>query len=265
MTEPLVTPLLELRGLTRSYGSLTAVDDVDLAIARGERHALIGPNGAGKSTLFATVAGTLRASGGRVLLSGQDVTSLPEADRARRGMVRTYQHSSLFLDCSVLDNVALAVQRVHRVAHRFDKAARRFRHTDAEARRHLDSVGLGGRARDKVAALSHGERRQLEVAMVLATEPALVMFDEPTAGMSAAETERFVALMERLPEDLTVLIVEHDLEVVFRLADRVTVLHLGKVLASGPPEAIRADEAVQRAYLGSARAEDLFVDSGGPR
>ncbi|TPQ18178.1 ABC transporter ATP-binding protein [Streptomyces sporangiiformans] len=260
-----MTPLLELRGLTRSYGSLTAVDSVDLALAPGERHALIGPNGAGKSTLFATVAGTLRASGGSVLLSGQDVTSLPEGERARRGMVRTYQHSSLFLDCSVLDNVALAVQRVHRVAHRCDRAARRFRHIDTEARRHLDSVGLLGRAQDMAAALSHGERRQLEVAMVLATEPALVMFDEPTAGMSAAETERFVALMERLPERLTVLIVEHDLDVVFRLAERVTVLHLGKVLASGPPEAIRADEAVQRAYLGSARTEDLFAEAGGER
>ncbi|MDX3587662.1 ABC transporter ATP-binding protein [Streptomyces europaeiscabiei] len=258
-----MTTLLELRGLTRSYGSLTAVDQVDLTITRGERHALIGPNGAGKSTLFATMAGTLRASAGRIMLAGQDVTALPEAERARRGMVRTFQHSSLFLDCSVLDNVALAVQRVHGVAHRFDRAARRFRRTEAEARRHLDSVGLAGRAQDKVAALSHGERRQLEVAMVLATEPALVMFDEPTAGMSAAETERFVALMERLPEHLTVLVVEHDLDVVFRLADRVTVLHLGKVLASGRPEEIRADEAVRRAYLGSARSEDLFAETGG--
>ena len=260
-----MTPILELRGLTRCYGSLTAVDRVDMSVMPGERHALIGPNGAGKSTLFATVAGTLRASAGRVLLSGQDVTPLPESERARRGMLRTYQHSSLFLDCSVLDNVALAVQRVHRVAHRFDRAARRFRRTDAQARRHLESVGLAGRGHDKVAALSHGERRQLEVAMVLATEPALVMFDEPSAGMSAAETERFVALLQRLPDSLTVLIVEHDLDVVFRVADRVTVLHLGQVLASGPPERIRADEAVQRAYLGSGRAEDLFADAGGPR
>ncbi|WP_433462173.1 ABC transporter ATP-binding protein [Spirillospora sp. CA-128828] len=260
-----MTPVLELQGLTRSYGVLTAVDQVNLTVAQGERHALIGPNGAGKSTLFATAAGTLRASAGRVLFRGHDVTSLPESERARRGMLRTYQHSSLFLGCSVLDNVALAAQRVQKVAHRFDRAARRFRHTEAEARRHLDSVGLAGRAHDTVADLSHGERRQLEVAMVLATQPALVMFDEPTAGMSAAETERFVTLMEQLPPTLTVLIVEHDLDVVFRLADRVTVLHLGKVLASGPPEAIRADEAVQRAYLGSARTEDLFTDAGGSR
>ncbi|WP_460062204.1 ABC transporter ATP-binding protein [Streptomyces sp. YKOK-I1] len=260
-----MTAQLELRGLTRSYGSLTAVDSVELTVARGERHALIGPNGAGKSTLFATVAGTLRASSGSVLLAGQDVTSLTEADRVRRGMVRTYQHSSLFLDCSVLDNVALAAQRVHRVAHRFDRAARHFRRTESDALRHLDSAGLSGRGRDKASALSHGERRQLEVAMVLATEPSLVMFDEPTAGMSAAETERFVALLERLPGDLTVVVVEHDLDVVFRLADRITVLHLGRVLASGPPEAIRADEAVRRAYLGSARTEDLFTDAGGSR
>jgi branched-chain amino acid transport system ATP-binding protein len=260
-----VTPLLELQGLTRSYGSLVAIDSVDLSVLPGQRHALIGPNGAGKSTLFATVAGTLQATSGRVLFSGADVTGLPESQRARRGMLRTYQHSSVFLDCSVLDNVALAVQRVHRVAHRFDRAARRFPRTEATARRHLESVGLGARAEAKAAVLSHGERRQLEVAMVLAADPALVMFDEPTAGMSAAETERFVQLMRRLPEELTLLIVEHDLDVVFRLADRVTVLHLGRVLATGPPEQIQADQAVQQAYLGAAHTEDLFIDAGGNR
>ncbi|WP_327583893.1 ABC transporter ATP-binding protein [Nonomuraea sp. NBC_00507] len=253
-----MTPLLELRGLTRAYGSLTAVDHVDLAVSPGERHALIGPNGAGKSTLFATVAGTLPATGGSVMFAGQDVTALPESERARRGLLRTYQHSSLFLDCSVLDNVALAVQRVHRVAYRFDRAARRFRRTEAEARRHLESVGLAGRADDRAADLSHGERRQLEVAMVLAAQPALVMFDEPTAGMSAAETERFAALVERLPDELTLLIVEHDLDVVFRLADRITVLHLGRVLATGTPQEIQADDEVRRAYLGSARTDELF-------
>ncbi|MGP3911444.1 ABC transporter ATP-binding protein [Nonomuraea sp. 10N515B] len=253
-----MTPLLELRGLTRAYGSLTAVDHVDLAVSPGERHALIGPNGAGKSTLFATVAGTLPATGGSVMFAGQDVTALPESERARRGLLRTYQHSSLFLNCSVLDNVALAVQRVHRVAYRFDRAARRFLRTEAEARRHLESVGLAGRAGDRAADLSHGERRQLEVAMVLAAQPALVMFDEPTAGMSAAETERFAALVERLPDELTLLIVEHDLDVVFRLADRITVLHLGRVLATGTPQEIQADDEVRRAYLGSARTDELF-------
>ncbi|MFD0852334.1 ATP-binding cassette domain-containing protein, partial [Actinomadura adrarensis] len=137
-----MTALLELRGLTRSYGSLTAVDHVDLTVEVGERHALIGPNGAGKSTLFATVAGTLRATEGGILFGGDDVTSLSESERARRGLLRTFQHSSLFLDCSVLDNVALAVQRVHRVAHRFHRAARRFQRTEAEARRQLEAVGL---------------------------------------------------------------------------------------------------------------------------
>ncbi|GLZ05517.1 ABC transporter ATP-binding protein [Actinomadura sp. NBRC 104412] len=260
-----MTAVLALRGLTRSYSSLTAVDQVDLTVRAGERHALIGPNGAGKSTLFATVAGTLRATSGSVLFAGEDVTSLSESDRARRGLLRTFQHSSLFLDCSVQDNVALAVQRVHGVAHRFHRAAWRFRRTEAEARHRLETVGLAGRAHHKVAALSHGERRQLEVAMVLAAQPSLVMFDEPTAGMSAAETERFVELLQRLPRNLTVLIVEHDLDVVFRLADRVTVLHLGKVLATGTPERIRADEDVQRAYLGAARTDDLFTDSGASR
>ncbi|TNY38278.1 ABC transporter ATP-binding protein [Thermomonospora catenispora] len=258
-----MTPALRLEGLTRSYGSLTAVDHVDLTVARGERHALIGPNGAGKSTLFATVAGTLRATSGRVLLNGRDVTALSESERARRGLLRTYQHSSLFLGCTVLDNVALAVQRVQRVAHRFDRPARGFRRVQARALEHLESVGLAGRAHDTASELSHGERRQLEVAMVLAAEPAVVMFDEPTAGMSAAETERFATLLEGLPRSLTVVIVEHDLDVVFRLADRVTVLHLGAVLASGPPAAIRSDEAVRAAYLGAARTEDLFT--GGAR
>ncbi|SEH00196.1 branched-chain amino acid transport system ATP-binding protein [Nonomuraea solani] len=254
-----MTPLLELRGLTHAYGSLKAVDGVDLTVRPGERHALIGPNGAGKSTLFATVAGTLAASGGSVLFDGQDITGLRESERARRGLLRTYQHSSLFLDCSVADNVALAVQRVHRVAHRLDRAAWRFRRTEAETARHLEAVGLAGRANDRAADLSHGERRQLEVAMVLAARPALVMFDEPTAGMSAAETERFAELVESLPSALTLLIVEHDLDVVFRLADRVTVLYLGRVLASGPPERIRADEEVRRAYLGAARTDELFT------
>jgi branched-chain amino acid transport system ATP-binding protein len=209
------------------------------------------------------VAGTLPATTGSVLFDGHDITALPESERARRGLLRTYQHASLFLNCSVLDNVALSVQRVQRVAHRFDRAARRFRRTEAEARRHLEAAGLAGRAGDQAVALSHGERRQLEVAMVLAAQPALVMFDEPTAGMSAAETEHFADLVERLPDTLTLLIVEHDLDVVFRLADRVTVLHLGGVLASGTPEQIRADDAVRAAYLGSARTDDLFT--GGPR
>ena len=249
-----MTPILELQGLTRAYGSLTAVRGVDLTVMPGERHALIGPNGAGKSTLFATVAGTLPATSGRVLFQGDDVTRLSEPARARRGLVRTFQHSSLFLHCSVLDNVALAVRRTRGVG-------RRFRNTSSEALRRLADVGLASRAGDLAAALSHGERRQLEVAMVLAAEPSLVLFDEPTAGMSAAETERFAQLLAGLPERLTVIIVEHDLDVVFRLASHVTVLHLGRVLASGAPEAIRADKAVQRAYLGTAKTEELFVEA----
>ncbi|GAA4730804.1 ABC transporter ATP-binding protein [Phytohabitans rumicis] len=254
-----MTPILELDGLTHAYGSLTAVDRVSMDVLPGHRHALIGPNGAGKSTLFATVAGTLRATGGRIRFAGRDVTGLSESARARLGLVRTYQHSSLFLNCTVLDNVALAVQRVHRRAHRLDRPARRFRRITERSERHLAEMGLLTRAGAKAAALSHGERRQLEVAMVLATEPSLVLFDEPTAGMSAAETERFVQLLAGLPAELTVVIVEHDLDVVFRLATRVSVLHLGRVLATGTAEQVRADESVQRAYLGTARTEELFT------
>jgi branched-chain amino acid transport system ATP-binding protein len=243
-------PILQLLGLTRRFGSLTAVDQVDLDFLPGDRHALIGPNGAGKSTLFATIAGTLRPTGGRIRFAGRDVTPLPESARARLGLVRTYQHSSLFLSLSLLDNVALAVQRVHRTAMRPDRPARRFRHVGQLAERQLAAMGLADRATDPAASLSHGERRQLEVAMVLAAEPSVVMFDEPTAGMSAAETEQFVRLLAKLPSEITVVIVEHDLDVVFRLASRVTVLHLGRVLASGTPEQIQADESVRHAYLG---------------
>ena len=262
-----MTPILELHELTRAYGSLTAVDHVDMAVLPGHRHALIGPNGAGKSTLFATVAGTLRATGGRIRFSGRDMTRLSESARARLGLVRTYQHASLFLGCTVLDNVAMAVQRVHRRAHRLDRPAHRFRQITDLAERHLADVGLGDRAGDRAATLSHGERRQLEVAMVLATEPSVVMFDEPTAGMSAAETEQFVRQLAALPPELTVLIVEHDLDVVFRLATRVTVLHFGRVLATGTPEQIRADESVRHAYLGTSSTEELFTSAepGGHR
>jgi branched-chain amino acid transport system ATP-binding protein len=259
MTGPGHEPILRLEGLTLRYGALTAVDHVDLTVRDGARHALIGPNGAGKSSLFSVVAGAVQATEGKVILGGKDVSGLNEAGRARVGLVRTFQHSSLFLGISVLDNVRLAVERAHGRPKRPWPMPRADRVITEQAMGHLEAVGLVDRRSSLCGALSHGERRQLEVAMVLACDPRLVLFDEPTAGMSAAETQRFSELVEALPSQITTVVVEHDLDVVFRLADRVSVLAAGRLIADGTPDEVRADEAVKEAYLGKPRsAEPLF-------
>jgi len=253
------TDILVLEELTLRYGALTAVDHVSLRIRRGARHALIGPNGAGKSSLFSVVAGTQRATEGRVMFDGQDVSGLTEGGRARVGLVRTFQHSSLFLGMSVLDNARLAVERSQGRPKRPWPSRKRDRKITDAARTHIDSAGLTDRREAVCGALSHGERRQLEVALVLSCNPQLVLFDEPTAGMSAAETERFSEVVESLPTEITTIVVEHDLDVVFRLADRISVLSAGALIADGSPEEIRADEAVREAYLGKPRSsEPLF-------
>jgi branched-chain amino acid transport system ATP-binding protein len=258
-----MTPLLETHGLTRRYGSLVALDGVSLVVAAGARHAVIGPNGAGKSTLFALVTGSLRPSAGRVTFDGQDVTRRPDHARARAGMGTTFQHARLFTSLSVLDNVALATQRTAGLGMAMLRSAGRHQAVREAAMAHLEQVGLADRAAAPAEALSHGERRQLEVALALATAPRLLLLDEPTAGMSAADSARFAGLVESLGEEVTVLIIEHDLDVVFRLATRVTVLHLGRVLADGTPDEVRADEAVRRAYLGDADLDDLFIGGTG--
>lgn len=257
-----MTALLEVEGLTLRYGAVTAVDDVTLTVAEGSRHALIGPNGAGKSSLFSVLGGATRATSGTVRFGGTDITSSDEVARARAGLVRTYQHSSLFLRLSVLDNVKLAVERRSGRPLRPWPSPRADRRVAAAALERLDQVGLADRSREPVSSLSHGERRQLEVALVLACEPRLVLFDEPTAGMSAAETTRFLELVEGLPRAITTVVVEHDLDVVFRLADRISVLAAGRLIADGSPEEVRADAAVNEAYLGAADGrEPLFTDS----
>ncbi len=251
-------PILDIRDLTLSFGSLTAVDGVTLRVQEGARHALIGPNGAGKSTLFGVLAGRLRATSGQIFFNGQDVTALSEAERARKGLVRTFQHSSLFLGMSVLDNVRLAVERTISQPKRPWPNPRRDRAVTDAAMTHLESVGLLSRPSSLCGALSHGERRQVEVAMVLACEPRMVLFDEPTAGMSVAETNRFAEIVESLPRKVTVVVVEHDLDIVFRLAERVSVLAAGKLIADGTPEDIRTNDAVQEAYLGTSSNDALF-------
>jgi branched-chain amino acid transport system ATP-binding protein len=257
MTEP----LLSLSGVSRAFGALKAVDDVSLDVPAGARHALIGPNGAGKSTLFKLITGAMPVSGGTVRLAGDDITKLAEHERARRGISQTLQHSSLFLTQTVLQNVLLAAQRRH--GSRTSLVPRRQAAARDRARALLTDVGLEKRGDIPVSALSHGERRQVEVAVALACEPRLLLLDEPAAGMSPAESSRLVGLLRALPEAVTVVIVEHDLDVVFALAESVTVLHLGRVLMTGSPDEVRASEAVQEAYLGTGR-ESLFLDDPGP-
>ena len=258
-----MTTVLECAGVTKRFGSLAAVDAVDLTIAGGARHALIGPNGAGKSTFFNLLSGVLRPTSGRIVFAGEDVTRRSDAWRSRKGLAKTFQHSSLFLSLSVADNVAMAAQRVTGAGMKVRTPASRCPGVDDVVDDCLRRTGLTDRARSRVSELSHGERRQLEVAVALATAPRLLLLDEPTAGMSAAESGKFGDLVESLPREVTVLIIEHDLDVVFRLADRISVLHLGKLLADGSPEEIRADERVQTAYLGTARTEELFFAPGG--
>jgi branched-chain amino acid transport system ATP-binding protein len=244
-------------GLSRSFGALRAVDGVDLEVATGARHALIGPNGAGKSTLFKLVTGTMRAHAGTVELAGRDVTRLSEVKRCRLGMSQTMQHASLFSSMTAAETVALAVQRHD--GGRISPFPRRRPHVRDRGEELLAGVGLTGRGDVAVPALSHGERKQLEVALALACRPSLLLLDEPAAGMSAAESARLVELLAGLPSEITVLFVEHDLDLVFSLADAVTVLHLGRVLLSGTPDDVRTSDAVREAYLGARRREELFL------
>lgn len=252
-----MTPVLSCAGLRRSFGALTAVDDVDLEVAPGARHALIGPNGAGKSTLFKLVTGVLPAEAGRVTLDGADVTRTSEVRRSRLGMSQTLQHASLFPSMTSRESVVLAAQR--HAGGRISMLPRRQAAVWARAEELLGDVGLAGRGGIPVRSLAHGELKQLELALALACRPRLLLLDEPAAGMSAAERGRLVELLDGLPSAVTVLFVEHDLDLVFALADAVTVLHLGRVLLSGSPEEIRASEAVREAYLGTGRREELFL------
>jgi branched-chain amino acid transport system ATP-binding protein len=226
------------------------VDSVDLAVAEGELHALIGPNGAGKTTLVNLLGGALKPDEGRIRLAGEDVTRLPDHARARRGLARSFQITSVFPSFTAEDNVALAVQAQAGHGFRFWRPARRDPALRDPARAALERVGLGRRADTPAAALSHGERRQLELAMALATNPRVLMLDEPVAGMAPDESARMVALLAGLKGRTAMLLIEHDMDAVFALADRITVLVGGRVIAGGPPAAIRADADVQRAYLG---------------
>jgi len=246
----MTAPLLEARGLVKRFGGLVATDHLDLDLHPGEIHAVIGPNGAGKSTLIAQLAGELRPDAGRILFDGQDITAAPPHRRARLGLARSFQVTSVFLGFSALHNVALSVQAHAGHSFRFWRPAADDASLTGPARATLDRVGLGRRAHIRAADLSHGERRQLEIAMALASDPRLLLLDEPMAGMGPDESRRMIELLRALVPAHAILLVEHDMDAVFALAERVTVLVYGRVIASGAPDAVRADEKVRRAYLG---------------
>ncbi len=246
MTEP----LLEIRVLVKRFGALAATDHLSLSVARGEIHALIGPNGAGKTSLLAQIAGTLRPDQGQIVFEGRDITRLAVHQRVRRGLVRSFQITRLFNRFSVLDNVALAVQARSGSSLSFWRPVAAERELIDEARSVLALVDLEHKADTPCDALPHGEQRSLEVALALATRPSLLLLDEPLAGTGPQESERMVALIERLRSQVTILLVEHDVDAVFRLADRVSVMVGGRVIASGTPQAVRRDPEVITAYLG---------------
>jgi branched-chain amino acid transport system ATP-binding protein len=242
--------LLQTTGLYKHFGGVVATDRVDLDVAAGELHALIGPNGAGKTTLIAQLSGLLAPDEGRILLGGEDITRFPAYARVKRGLARSFQVTSVFPRLSVIDNLALAVQARSGTSFSFwrprDSEHAIFEEAAAIARQ----VGLAGRVRSLASSLAHGEQRQLELGLALATRPKLLLLDEPMAGMGVEESARLVELIAHLKTRLTILLVEHDMDAVFRLADRISVLVSGRLIASGSPDAIRADASVRKAYLG---------------
>ncbi|PAT43837.1 ABC transporter ATP-binding protein [Vandammella animalimorsus] len=247
--------LLHVDDLVKRFGGLTATDHAHLQVRPGELHALIGPNGAGKTTLIAQVAGALAPSSGRILFDGQDVTAWPMHRRVHLGLVRSYQITSIFKRLPVLDNLALALQSRSGSSFAFWRAARAERARYEQAAQIAQRIGLGARLARLAGDLSHGEQRQLEVGMALALSPKLLLLDEPMAGMGPEESERMVQLLLALKEQqATILLVEHDMDAVFRVADRISALVFGKVIATGAPQDIRRHPEVQRAYLGDEHA-----------
>jgi branched-chain amino acid transport system ATP-binding protein len=242
--------MLELRNLTKRFGGVVATDSVTLDVAQGEVHALIGPNGAGKTTLVGQISGSLATDTGKILFETADITAWREHQRVKLGLARSYQITSIFKRFSVRDNLALAVQARSGSSFSFWRPVAAEAALFDEARGIADQVGLSKKVGALASTLAHGEQRALEVGLALATRPRLVLLDEPMAGMGPEESQRMIALISRIRASVTVLLVEHDMDAVFRLADRITVLVNGRVIATGKPEAIRADAEVRRAYLG---------------
>jgi branched-chain amino acid transport system ATP-binding protein len=246
MTEP----ILRLENLCKNFGALVVTDHVDLALQTGELHAVIGPNGAGKTTLLHQISGLLRSDSGRIWLAGEDVSHAPMHERVRRGLARTFQITSILPGFSVLENVALAVQARSGSSFRFFGNASREGELNRPALACLQEVGLAARAHVPAGLMSHGEKRQLELAIALATKPRVLLLDEPLAGTGREESEQVVATLRRLKARMTILLIEHDMDAVFALADRVSVLVYGRMIATGSPEQVRANSEVRAAYLG---------------
>jgi len=242
--------LLSVERLSKSFGALRASDGIDFDVGEGETHAIIGPNGAGKTTLISQLAGNLRPDAGCIRFAGEDITRLSAPRRSRKGLARSFQITSVFPEFTALANVALAVQAQAGHSFRFWKPAQQDAALLDPAGRILDEVGLAERKNILAANLAHGEHRQLEVAMALATRPRLLLLDEPMAGMGVEESGRMIALLGGLKRRLTIILVEHDMDAVFRLADRISVLVYGRIIATDTPEKVRTNEEVRRAYLG---------------
>ncbi len=242
--------VLQTEKLCKSFGALTVADGIDFALEAGARHALIGPNGAGKTTFVNMLTGALSPSSGRIVLAGEEVTRVSQAARVKRGLGRTFQISSLFRSLPVLDNVALATAERHGVAARMWRAASSHRAIVDESRRLLADFGLADDATAIVKDLPYGKQRLVEIAIALALRPKVLLLDEPAAGVPSEETHKILDMVERLPPHIAVLIIEHDMDLVFRLARRITVLVQGQVLVEGPPEEIARDPRVHRVYLG---------------
>lgn len=248
------SPLLRASGLTRRFGGLAAVNNVTVDLHAGEIHAVIGTNGAGKSTLINMLSGEIAVSAGSITLNGTDVTRLSQPRRARSGIGRSYQRTTIFPGLSVLENCRLAAQAARQQPWAVWQAASRCALSLGAARAALDATGLAAMGNATAGSMSHGKKRQLEIAMCLATQPQVLLLDEPLAGMGAEETERMLSLLERLKQTHAILLVEHDMDAVFRVADRITVMVNGEVIASDGPEAIRSNTEVQTAYLGATHS-----------
>ena len=247
-------PLLVIDRLIKRFGGLVATDNLSLDVMPGEVHAIIGPNGAGKTTLIAQLSGELKSDSGKVLFDGNDITQLPANARSMLGLARSFQVTSIFRDFSALDNVALAVQAHAGSSFRFWGAARKDKSLRDPAREALSRVGIGARADVIAGDLSHGEQRQLEIAMAIATGPRMLLLDEPMAGMGGEESARMVDILRAFKGSHTILLIEHDMDAVFALADRISVLVYGRCIATGKPDDIRANEEVRQAYLGEEEA-----------
>jgi branched-chain amino acid transport system ATP-binding protein len=246
------TPVLETEMLSKSFGGLAAVRNVSISLRRGELHALIGPNGAGKSTLVNLLSGELKPTSGAIRLDGRPVTGASAPVLAQAGVARSFQRTNIFAPLSIRDNVRLAAQAIHTPAHHLLRPSASATDLDARVATVLERISLAEAPHRIASTLSHGEQRLLEIAMTLAGAPRLLLLDEPLAGMGNEESEAIAGLLKGLARDHAVLLIEHDMDFVFAVADRMTVMVEGALLASGPPAAIRADPAVQRAYLGAA-------------